>query len=255
MKQVKPLVEVFETIADPRAAGGRRYELSAILMLVSGAMLCGYDNLNQIAEWGRAQPAEFLRAMGFRRGQAPGKSQLYEVMSRIVPTSLEAALSEWGESVLSELQAADGLVTEGRPTLQGIALDGKTLRGSKQLGAGIAHLLSAVSHGVGITLAQVGVDAKTNEIPLAAELLQGLLLEGRVLTMDALLTQRALAQQITEGGGDYLMVVKDNQPTLAADIALALADFSPSEHGAFSAEQCRPRSLRATYHHHHNARE
>lgn len=224
MSHVTPLVEVFETIVDPRAAGGRRYALSAILMLVSAALLCGYDNLHQIAVWGRAQPADFLRALGFRRGQAPGKSQLYAVLSRIEPVAREAVLGAWAESVLQEVQG-----TTAEPTrLQGVALDGKTLRGSQQMGAEVTHLLSAVSHGLGLTLAQVGVAATTNEIPLAAELLQKLLVEGRVLTMDALLTQRRLATQITAAGGDYLMVVKENQPTLAADIALAFEDLSPS---------------------------
>lgn len=224
--QVQPLVEVFETIPDPRAAGGRRYRLSAILMLVSAAMLCGYDTPHRIAEWGRAQTEDFLHALGFRRGQAPGKSQLYEVLSRLEPDALEAALGAWAERVLQVMQGATP------PALQGVALDGKTLRGSKQQGAAISHLLSAVSHGLGLTLYQVGVAAKTNEIPLAEVLVQHLFLEGRVFTMDALLTQRTLAQRITDGGGDYLMVVKDNQPTLAADIALAFAEFSPSHDAA-----------------------
>jgi hypothetical protein len=224
--QVRPLVEVFEMIPDPRAAGGQRYRLSAILMLVSAAMLCGYDTPHRIAEWGRAQTSDFLRALGFPRGQAPGKSQLYEVLSRLEPSPLEAALGAWAESVLQTLQG------ERPPTLQGVALDGKTLRGSKKQGAAISHLLSAVSHGLGLTLYQVGVAAKTNEIPLAEVLVQHLFLEGRVFTMDALLTQRTLAQRITDGGGDYLMVVKDNQPTLAADINLAFEAFSPSHDGA-----------------------
>jgi hypothetical protein len=226
MGQVKPLVEVFETIPDPRAAGGQRYRLSGLLMLVSAAMLCGYDTPNQIAEWGGAQPAEFLRALGLARGQAPGKSQLYEVLSRLEPQGREAAVGAWAESVLQEVQ---GSAPAG---VQGVAVDGKTLRGSKKQGAAVAHLLSAVSHGLGLTLYQVGVDGKTNEIPLALELLRGLLLEGRVFTMDALLTQRALATLITEGGGDYIMVVKDNQPTLAADIALTFEDFSPAHDAA-----------------------
>jgi hypothetical protein len=220
------LVEVFATIPDPRAAGGRRYRLSGLLMVVSAAMLCGYDTPNRIAEWGRAQPADFLRALGLERGRAPGKSQLYEVLSRLEPQPLEVALGAWAESVLQEVQAS------AASPVQGVAVDGKTLRGSHKQGATIAHLLSAVSHGLGLTLYQVGVADTTNEIPLARELLAGLLVEGRVFTMDALLTQRALARQITEGGGDYVMVVKDNQPTLAADIALAFEDFSPSDDAA-----------------------
>jgi len=105
-----------------------------------------------------------------------------------------------------------------------VALDGKTLRGSKKLGATMSHLLSAVSHGTGLTLYQVGVDLKTNEIPLAQELLKGLLIEGRVFTMDALLTQRQLAQTLVEHKGDYFMLVKGNQPLLRQDIRCYFAD-------------------------------
>jgi hypothetical protein len=211
-------------------------------------MLCGHANLNLIASWGASQTADFLRALGFARGQAPGKSQLYELLSKLEPSHLERVLSAWAESVLRELGGAAQAPT---PPLQGVALDGKTLRGSKALGAeasprgsarGVAHLLSAVSHGVGLTLAQVGVTNKTNEIPLASVLLNELLVEGRVFTMDALLTQRALAEQISAAGGDYLMIVKDNQPTLAADIALAFEDFSPSEPATQPTGQRRSRA-------------
>jgi len=82
------------------------------------------------------------------------------------------------------------------------------------------HLLSALAHHMGITLAQHAVDDKTNEITAVETLLQGLVLEGRVMTMDALLTQRHVAQTIVDKGGDYVMIVKENQPQLHADIEL-----------------------------------
>jgi predicted transposase YbfD/YdcC len=74
-----------------------------------------------------------------------------------------------------------------------------------------------------VTLAQQAVADKTNEIPVVLDLLRQLVLEGRVVTMDALLTQRPIAQQIVEAGGDYVMVVKDNQPQLREDIATVFA--------------------------------
>ena len=85
---------------------------------------------------------------------------------------------------------------------EGSAIDGKTLRGSRKQGAPGVHLLSAVSHRLGLTLAQQAVDAKTNEITAIHDLLRGLALAGRVITMDALLTQRAVARTIVEAGGD-----------------------------------------------------
>ena len=104
-----------------------------------------------------------------------------------------------------------------------MALDGKTLRGSKKQGAPGTHLFSALAHHVGITLAQHAVDDTTNEITAVETLLGQLVLEGRMVTMDALLTQRHVAQTIVDKGGDSVMIVKDNQPQLRADIALVFA--------------------------------
>jgi predicted transposase YbfD/YdcC len=108
--------------------------------------------------------------------------------------------------------------------VEAVALDGKTLRGSQHQGAFNVHLLSALSHRLGLTLGQQAVADKTNEISHVVPLLRGLVLEGRIFTMDALLTQRTIAHAIVEGGGDYVMLVKGNQPRLEEDIALVFAE-------------------------------
>jgi len=116
-------------------------------------------------------------------------------------------LMMWVESVLAEMKAAGVAVSsasveeEEESPPDAIALDGKTLRGSKKQDATISHLLSAVDHKTGMTLVQVPVDGKTNEIPLTQVLLERLHLEGRVFTSDALLTQTAIAQAIVKKGG------------------------------------------------------
>jgi predicted transposase YbfD/YdcC len=92
------------------------------------------------------------------------------------------------------------------------------LRGSRAQGAEDTHLLSALSHRLGLTAHQRAVAGKTNEIGAVADLLRALMLEGRVFTMDPLLTQRTVASQIVAGTGDYVMVVKANQPALLDDI-------------------------------------
>lgn len=97
--------------------------------------------------------------------------------------------------------------------------------------------MSAVSHRVGLTLGQTGVGDKTNEITAAPTLLAGLVLAGRMFTMDALLTQREIAQTIIDGGGDYVMVVKGNHPQLHADIA---AEFAAPPPGATRRGRRRP---------------
>ena len=96
----------------------------------------------------------------------------------------------------------------------------QNVRGSSKQGAPGVHLLSALSHHLGLTLAQQAVDDKTNEITQVETVLRQLVLPGRVLTMDALFTQRQVAQTIVDAGGDYVMIVKNNQPQLRADIEL-----------------------------------
>ena len=128
--------------------------------------------------------------------------------------AFEAHLGAWADQVVGSLPP--GLEMPATA----IALDGKTLRGSKKQGAPGTHLLSALAHQVGVTLAQHAVDDKTNEITAVETILQPLVLEGRIVTMDALLTQRHIAQTIVDKGGDYGMIVKENQPQLRADIEL-----------------------------------
>jgi predicted transposase YbfD/YdcC len=129
---------------------------------------------------------------------------------------LEAKLGAWAESCLEHTPDPAGLG-------DAVAIDGKTLRGSQKQGAPGAHLLSAFAHRFGLTLAQQAVADKTNEIPVVLELLRHVVLEGRVVTMDALLTQRQIAQQIVAAGGDYVMLVKANQPQLLEDIQTVFA--------------------------------
>ena len=212
---VRPLIEVLREVPEVRKRHGRRHPLEAILALACAAMLCGYRSYSAIAAWGRTYDADLVSALGFTHQPTPCAATIFHVFRRLDRADLEARLGAWAETVL----AATAVGTN----LEAVALDGKTLRGSRKQGAPAAHLLSAVSHRLGLTLGQMGVEDKTNEIPVAPLLLAGLVLEGRVFTMDALLTQRAIAQTIVDGGGDYVMVAKDNQPRLEADIALAFA--------------------------------
>jgi predicted transposase YbfD/YdcC len=213
--QSRPLIEVLAEIPDFRRNRGKRHPLAAILALACSAMLCGYRSYTAIAEWGRHYGAHLVHALGFTH-RAPCVATLHTVLRRVDREVLEAQLGAWAETLLGEpLGLAEGE--------DAIAIDGKTLRGSKKQGAPGAHLLSALAHRVGVTLAQQAVDDKTNEIPVVLDLLRHLVLKGRIVTMDALLTQRQIAQQIVDAGGDYVMVVKENQPQLLDDIATVFA--------------------------------
>ena len=97
---------------------------------------------------------------------------------------------------------------------EGVAIDGKTLRGSLKQDSSITHLLSAVSHNLGLTLAQCSVDSKTNEIGTIDGVLQELVLEGRIITTDAMYTQRKTCQTILDGDGDYSVLQVTDKTTI-----------------------------------------
>jgi len=211
----RPLIEVLAEIPDFRHTRGKRHPLAAILALACSAMLCGYRSYTAIAEWGRHYGEPLVRALGFTR-RSPCAATLHTVLRRVDREVLEARLGAWADEVLTGTSVAGG-------PEEAMAIDGKTLRGSQKQGAPGAHLLSVFAHRVGLTLAQRAVADKTNEIPVVLELLRHVVLEGRVVTMDALLTQRQIAQQIVEAGGDYVMLVKENQPHLLEDIETVFA--------------------------------
>lgn len=213
--QSRPLIEVLAEIPDFRNNHGKRHPLVAILALACSAMLCGYRSYPAIAEWGRHYGADLVRALGFTH-RPPCAATLHTVFRGMDRGRFEAQLEAWAEGLLGEPPALEG----GE---EAIAIDGKALRGSQKQGAAGAHLLAALAHRVGVTLAQQAVADKTNEIPVALDLLRLLVLEGRIVTMDAWLTQRQIAQHIVDVGGDYVMVVKANQPQLLEDIQTVFA--------------------------------
>ena len=216
-KPIRPLREVVAEIPDVRHACGKRHPLPAVLLLSLAAMLCGYRSYAAIAEWGRTYGPEVLAALGFTQATPPCAATLYRVFKGLDVRVLEAMLGAWAEEVLATLPPAEGL-------REAIALDGKTLRGSRKQGAPGAHLLSALSHRVGLTVAQEAIPSKKGEQTALHTLLRGLLIEGRVLTMDSLHTSKRVARTIAARKGFYVMMVKNNQPQLHEDIATLFAE-------------------------------
>jgi hypothetical protein len=188
------LWEVLAQVPDPRDRSGRRHPLPVILALAVAAALCGYKGPTAIAEWSRNYGLAFARALGLTRDAPPCAATFCNVFRRLDRQALEAALSAWAQQVLERLPPAPG-------TPEALAIDGKTLRGSAKQGALDVHLLSVLSHRLGLTLHQQAVADKTNEIGAIPEVLAALVLEGRVVTVDALLCQREIAQTIIEKGG------------------------------------------------------
>lgn len=216
MSATQSLYEVLGSVPDPRRASGRRYGLAGVLTFVAVAMMTGARSLYAIAQFGRDRGARFALAVGLARGRTPCCATLHYLFKALSVERFEAAVSAWAQQ---------------RPPMagSGVALDGKTLRGTTGVELPGVHLLSAYAHETGQVLAQVRVDAKTNEHKRALALLGVLPIAGLVFTGDAMFCQRDLSQQIVARGGDYVWAVKENQPTLQADIAAVFGgDFSPS---------------------------
>jgi predicted transposase YbfD/YdcC len=205
------LLEALAQVPDPRSRHGRRHPLSAILSLTVLAMLCGAKSYEAIAQFGRDKGPALAFLLGFKRGKTPTKST-FSVLFRVLNVqTFEEILSRWIASRRSEGQG------------QAFSLDGKTARGSRDGEVPGQHLVAAYSEDAQAVLAQIKVDAKTNEHKAALELLGILPVKGNIFTGDAMFCQREVCEKIIDGGGDYIFTAKDNQPSLVIDIKAGLA--------------------------------
>jgi hypothetical protein len=213
------LIDVLRTIVDPRKRRGIRHPLICILAISVCACLSGARSFEAIAEWAGELSRDALRRLGGKRSKAPSEKCFRITLQRIDAAGFDRAICGW--LARQELFAGAG-----------IALDGKTLRGAHDGDKAAPHLLSAVLHREGIIVAQVAVGEKTNEIPCVKPLLADLNIEGAVITADALHTQKESARFIVEDKkADYVLTVKENQPTLLQDIQdLGLEALPPSAH-------------------------
>ncbi len=212
------LIDVLTEVPDPRSRHGRRHPLPAILALVVLAMLRGCKGPVAIAQFGRDYGVALAQALGFTRGKTPAPSCLSELLSRLDAVAFEAALSRWIQSRTPTPTAAQANGPTDKDK-QPLSLDGKTLRGSRDGEVPGQHLVAAYAPLVQAVLVQVRVDAKTNEHKAALQLLGILPVKGRIVVGDAMFCQRDVCQEIVDQGGDYVFLVKDNQPGLQRDIA------------------------------------
>jgi hypothetical protein len=211
------LVVLLQQIPDPRRREGRRHPLPAVLSLLVLAMMAGMRGLQGVVEFGRNLPADVVAALGFTRPKTLAKSTLSEILRAIDIDAFEAAVRQW---LQGQAQHAGWTA---------VAVDGKTLRGATGEQLPGVHLVAGYAHEAQLVLAQLRVDSKTNEHKAALELLGLLPLAGAVVTADAMFTHADFCQEVRQGGGDYLLAVKDNQPTLLRDIeAIFVADAALS---------------------------
>ncbi len=215
---VPPLADLFSTLPDPRHAQGKRHSLRAILLLACVAMLAGARGQSGIADWAKNYGEPWRTRLGFTHAKGPSQSTLQRVFAHLAVETLEIQLAQWSQQVMM------ALAVPAPDQLDGVALDGKQLRMSARCGATAAHLLSTFSHRLGVVLGQVAVADKCNEISASDDVLTALMLTGVVITGDAMFTQREIARTILAADNDYLLVVKENQPTLHEEIRVLFAD-------------------------------
>ncbi|MDQ2737018.1 MAG: ISAs1 family transposase [Pseudomonadota bacterium] len=219
------LVAAFADLPDPRRRASVTYPLAAMLALAVTAILANQQGVLAMAEWAARQGAAVLVPLGFAPGRTPCQSTLHRLFAKLNGAHLSAAL----QTCFASAAAPDPTRRGG----QGVAIDGKAQRGrlSFQTGGSPVHALTAFCHDPSLVLAQEpleqGEEKSEAELTVAPKLIARLDWRGRVLTGDALFCQRELCRQVTAAGGDYLIVVKGNQPTLYDDLCW-LFDPPPS---------------------------
>jgi hypothetical protein len=209
-------------LPDRRHARGQRHRQPTVLTIAIAAVLAGSRGYTAIAEWAARLTQSQLRRLRARYNprtacfEPPSEPTIRRILQSADVASIDASLSDW----------LLGLTEPG----EAVAVDGKSLRRAVREDGSRVHLLSAFLQGQGVTVAQREIPAKTNEIPEIKPLLEPLELNGRVVTADALHTQRETARFLVEDKqAHYLLTVKENQPTLYADLqALTPAHFPPA---------------------------
>jgi predicted transposase YbfD/YdcC len=202
------LLPVLAAIPDPRARRGVRHRLAVILTLSVCAVLAGARSFVAIAEWAADADQVTLDGLGVA-GVVPCESTFRRTLQNLDADALDNAVGAWAQQRTAPAAGARRV----------IAVDGKTLRGSGTAGQPGRHLLAALDHACGVVLGQLDVEAKTNEIPMFATLLDRIDLAGAVITADAMHTQRDHAEfLVQEKDAHYIFIVKKNQPGLHAQL-------------------------------------
>ena len=201
-----------KAVEDQRIPGMTTYPLDEVLLTVLVGLLCRMEDFDEMAMFGEEQLSWLRRFLPFRHGVAPAQT-LRRVLRALDPKALAGAFSSWVASLQAKVSGV-------------VAIDGKTLRGTKRdkSGAGALHVVSAYAHEAGLVLAARAVETKGNEITAIPELLDLLAIEGAIVTIDAIGTQKAIAAKIVEKKADYVLALKENQGSLHADVADFFAD-------------------------------
>jgi predicted transposase YbfD/YdcC len=203
------IVVHFQDLEDPRSTVNQRHPLVSVVVIALLAVLAGAGGPTAIARWAALKEELLSRVLDLPNG-APRKDVFRRVLMVLKPAAFRACFASWLQSLRVEAAAETGV---DRPVLP---VDGKTLRRShdRQKGLGALHLVSVWAGEYGLSLGQMACDEKSNEITAIPELLKLVDIEGAIVTIDAMGTQKAIAEQIVEGKADYVLALKGNHETL-----------------------------------------
>lgn len=202
---------MFEVIEDPRGGNATRHPFGSILFIALCAVLCGMDTCEDFVRFAKARREWLEKWIALPKGIPCGNTFL-RVFAAIDPQRFTQCIAEFVAGICPDLSG------------QLVALDGKTLRGSRKADESTVQIVSAWACHNGLTLAQRAVDSKSNEITAVPKLLRHLNLTGAVVSIDAMGAQRKIAIAIIHAGADYLLALKGNQGTLHEEVRAFFED-------------------------------
>ena len=246
--QLRSLFEFLGAVAEYRHARGKRYSLRSVLVLAVAARLAGYRGVTACAQFAgllsqqQRQAADCFYSPSRQCYTSPSITTFHNILASLPPETLETAVAKGArqqsgnprqvqpneEDTGHESEPPKRRRTAGIPA---VSMDGKDVRGaSRQTQDGRRMLVAAIEHGSGLVRGQLEIDSKTNEIPAVRELADAVEISGCTVTVDALHAQHKTARHLLEDcGADYLVTaIKDNQPTLLADLQAMLFGDSPA---------------------------
>ena len=203
------VVRHFEELEDPRSEVNLRHPLLSVVVIALLAVLAGAGGPTAIARWAVLKREFLLQVLDLPNG-IPSKDVFRRLLMALKPAAFQACFANWLQSLRTKATAATGV---DQPIL---AVDGKTARRShdRKNGLGALHSVSVWASEFGLSLGQVACAEKSNEITAIPELLRLVDIQGAIITIDAMGTQKAIAAQIIEGEADYVLALKGNQETL-----------------------------------------
>ena len=222
----------FSELEDPRSTINRLHPLPSVMVIAVLAVLAGSSGPTAIAEWAEFKKDLLLAHLSLPHG-IPSKDVFRRVLMALNPGAFQACFTNWLQSLRTAAAEADEIT---KPVM---AIDGKTLRRShdKKKGLGALHSVTAWMSEYGLCLGQVATEEKSNEITAIPELLKLVDIKGAIITIDAMGTQREIAQQIVARGGDYVLALKANQEKLCAGVVEYIQQQSETDFADCGARQ------------------